>query len=221
MKPTTPEGWKAFHQANEAGMQKAYSSPDGLYKDGGKLFIAGTRGAGDVMDWPKIALGTFKGSKIYKRAEPAFAADKNINVVVGHSAGGSAAFELERNFPDRKITTISYSAPVFSPLDPAQLAEKDQPLRFKVVGDPVAALDENARTVWRAPDFNVGALTNLAGAYSEPTPANLLKVARDTPVDPTFGLHGMAGNYTQTSTPADFLKSAADGLAVGAALGAV
>ena len=170
------------------------------------------------MDWPKIALGTFRNSEIYKRAEPAFKADPRINMVIGHSAGASAAFELERNFPDRKVTTVSYGAPVFSPMSFDQLAGKNQPLRFKVVGDPVAAFDSNARTTWKAPDFNVGALTNLARAYSEPTPANLLQVAQDTPFDPTLGLHRMAGNFSEPSAPADFLKSAVDGLAVGGAL---
>ena len=88
VKPTTQEGWLAFHKMNEEGMAKAYASPDGLYKEGGRLYIAGTRGGQDVMDWPKIAFGTFRNSAIYQRAEPAFKEDPGINMVIGHSAGG-------------------------------------------------------------------------------------------------------------------------------------
>ena len=48
------------------------------------------------MDWPKIPFGTFKDSKIYKNIEPVFKDNPQIDYVVGHSAGGSAALELEK-----------------------------------------------------------------------------------------------------------------------------
>jgi pimeloyl-ACP methyl ester carboxylesterase len=201
-------------------MRKAYAAPDGLFKDGNKLFIAGTRGARDVADWPKIALGTFKGSKIYKRAEPALKADPEITTVIGHSAGGTAALELEKAFPGR-VTSITYGAPVFSPMNPGQLKEADQPLRFKVVGDPVAILDENARVTLQAPKFNVDAFTNLAAAAADPTPANFLKVAREGLPDPTSGLHAMTGNYSQSSSAFDWLKAAKDGIEVAEVVGAL
>ena len=106
---------------NEEGMKKAYDSPNSYYKDGNKLYIAGTKDIGDVMDWSKIPLGTFKDSKIYKNIEPVFENDKDIDYVVGHSAGGSATLELEKNYPDRKITSVTYNAPVFERGDPEKL----------------------------------------------------------------------------------------------------
>ena len=48
------------------------------------------------MDWYKIPLGTFNSSHIYKNIEPVFKNNPNIDTVIGHSAGGSAALELEK-----------------------------------------------------------------------------------------------------------------------------
>ena len=66
-KPTTLNERQTFHKTNEDGMKIAYSKPEGYHIEGNKLLIAGTRDFGDVMDWPKILLGTFKDSKIYKK----------------------------------------------------------------------------------------------------------------------------------------------------------
>ena len=102
-KPTNPNEWKEFHKINEEGMKKAYSNPEGYHIEGNKLFIAGTRDFNDVMDWYKIPVGTFKDSKIYKNIEPIFKNNKDINVIVGHSAGGSAALELEKKYNNYNI----------------------------------------------------------------------------------------------------------------------
>ena len=220
LKPTTPEGWQAFHLRNEDGMRQAYASPDGLHKQGSTLYIAGTRGVSDVMDWWRIPTGTFQGSEIYKRAEPVFKADPNIATVVGHSAGGTAALELEKRFPGRGVTSVTYGAPVFSPMRADQLRQEDRPLRFKVVGDPVAALDENARTTWKAPQFPLEAVEGLARAVADPNPINLLAASRQRP-DPLLGLHRMTDNYSNPSGPMDFAKSAADGVAMGLAAGMI
>jgi len=53
-RPSTDEEFKAFHKMNEDGIKKAYAAPEGYFKDGNKLFIAGTRDMTDVMDWRKI-----------------------------------------------------------------------------------------------------------------------------------------------------------------------
>lgn len=201
-------------------MRQAYASPDGLHKDGDTLYIAGTRGASDVMDWWRIPAGRFKDSAIYKRAEPAFEADPNITTVVGHSAGGSAALELQKRHPERGVTPVTYAAPVFSPLRWDQLAEEDQPLRFRVVGDPVAALDQNARTYWKAPEFPVQAVEGVARAVADPNPINLLAASTHRP-DPMLGLHSMKDTYSSPPGPMDFVKSAAEGVAVGAVAGLI
>ena len=91
--------WRDFHKTNEEGMKKAYEKPEGYHIEGNKLFIAGTRDFGDVMDWYKIPLGRFKDSKIYKNIDPAFKDNPQIDYVVGHSAGGSATLELEKKLP--------------------------------------------------------------------------------------------------------------------------
>ena len=52
---------------------------------------------GDVSDWAKSPLGTFTNSKIYKNVEPFFKENEDIDTIIGHSAGGSATLESERN----------------------------------------------------------------------------------------------------------------------------
>ena len=78
---------------------------------------------------------------------------------MGHSAGGSATLELEKNYPDRKITSITYNAPIFERADPEKcFNENKQPMRFAVSGDPVSMFDMNARTTFKAPQFNLDAI---------------------------------------------------------------
>jgi hypothetical protein len=48
------------HEMNEDGMKQTYESKEGYYKDGNRLYIAGTRDMQDVLDWPKIPLETVK-----------------------------------------------------------------------------------------------------------------------------------------------------------------
>ena len=93
-------------------MKKAYAAPEGYFKDGNKLYIAGTRDMTDVGDWPKIAFGTFKNSKIYKNADEVIKNNPDIDTLVGHSAGGSAALELEQKYPNR-FSFINITCPWF------------------------------------------------------------------------------------------------------------
>jgi triacylglycerol esterase/lipase EstA (alpha/beta hydrolase family) len=221
-KPQTDEEWKAFHKTNEINMQKAYAAPEGYFKDGNKLYIAGTRDTQDVMDWIKIPLGSFRNSKIYKNIEPVFRDDKDINTVIGHSAGGSAALELEKNYPDRKITSITYNAPVFERADPEKLLNKDKkPMRFAVSGDPVSMFDMNAQTTFKAPDFNLEKVQNMTNVMTDPSLGNISKVAQKGMPDPTLGLHSMSGTYSNPSKPMDFVKSGLEGAAVGKAVGII
>ena len=218
MRPSTDAEWREFHRENEEGMRRAYAAESGLHQEGGKLFVAGTRSFQDVADWPRIPLGTFAKSHIYQRAAAALEADPSISVVVGHSAGGSAALELARKYPDRGLVPITYNAPVFERADPNVWASGEHPLRFAISGDPVSAFDMNAATTMKAPDWNLGAVTSAAKAYTVPTPQNVLKTAQSN-FDPLLGLHRMSGSYSEPSGPMDFLKSAAEGAAAGKIVG--
>ena len=235
MRPSTAAEWREFHRENEEGMRRAYAAESGLHQEGGKLFVAGTRSFQDVADWPRIPLGTFAKSHIYQRAAAALEADPSISVVVGHSAGGSAALELARKYPDRGVAPITYNAPVFERADPNVWASGEHPLRFAISGDPVSAFDMNAATTMKAPDWNLGAVKNAVAAYTDPTPQNVLKTAKSflpqrgsapsgrgaslPSFDPLLGLHRMSGSYSEPSGPMDFLKSAAEGAVAGKTIG--
>ena len=224
-RPQTEQEWSDFHKNNEINMVKAYASPEGYYKDNNKLYIAGTRDIQDVLDWVKIPLGTFKNSKIYKNIEPVFKEDSKIDTVIGHSAGGSASLELEKNYPDRNITSITYNAPVFERLNPEKIFNEDKkPMRFAVSGDPVSMLDMNAQTTFKAPNFSLDKVQNAVNTFTNPSFENLINVAKN-PIqsipDPTFGLHSMSGTYSNPSKAIDFVKSGLEGVAVGNSLGII
>ena len=204
-RPRTDEEYRAFHKMNEDGLKLAYATPEGYYKDGNKLYIAGTRDAHDVYDWSKIVAGSFRNSKIYKNAEPIFLNNPNINYVVGHSAGGSAALELEKNYTDRKMTSVTYNAPVLEQTGrPAQ-----PPMRFAIMGDPVSLLDRNAQTTYKAPVLNVGAVRDSYNMYMSPSLSNAFKLAHSAAsFDPLMGLHTIGDSYSRPSTAYDYWRGA-------------
>ncbi len=98
VRPKTDAELSAFHKINEDGINIAYSKPEGYHIQDNKLFIAGARDGGDVFEWGKLPLsklpmGTFNKSKIYKNAEKALIDNPQIDMVVGHSAGGIASYK--------------------------------------------------------------------------------------------------------------------------------
>ena len=132
VRPQNDEDWKQFHKINEEGINKAYEAQSGIHIQDNKLFIAGTRDFTDVMDWAKLPMGTFNKSKIYKNAEKALIDNPNINQVIGHSARGSSALQLEKDYPNKNLASVTYSAPVLSIADVKQVVGKqsDKPMRF-------------------------------------------------------------------------------------------
>ena len=88
-------------------------------------------------------------------------------------------------------------------------------MRFALSGDPVSMFDMNARTTFKAPQFNLDAIKNIANVITDPTIQNINKVIQQPP-DPTFGLHTMNGTYSNPSGLVDFIKSAVSAAALGA-----
>ena len=102
--------------SDQEGLNKAYNTEDGLYEDTNTntLFIAGTRNLKDVSQWGKIPRFKTKESDIYNRAKKYLEDHPNLTNLVGHSYGGSAALQFQKD--DNKYQTRTYGSPVFDPI---------------------------------------------------------------------------------------------------------
>jgi hypothetical protein len=225
VRPTTDEGWKQFHKTNEDGIKHAYESPEGFYKNDNTLFLAGTKDMEDVKDWAKIPFGNFKDSKIYRNADEVLKNDNNIDTVVGHSAGGSAALEFEKNYENRNIHSVTYSAPVFERLDPEKVMNIDKaPLRFTHSGDVVSMFDMNAQTSFKAPEYNLDLLKDATSMFNNPSIENARNIGNSITNTKNFdplSLHTMGNSYSNPSKPMDFVKSAVEGVGIAKATGII
>ena len=126
--------WARNHHSE--GLSRAYASPQGLYRDGNVLYIAGTRSFADVIDDLRIPFNDTIHSQRYRDAVPLM---QGVNVVVGHSLGGAVALSLSQHY---HVHPVTYAAPVFD-LNPFNPQGQD---RYRTLGDPVASLDLAAVT---------------------------------------------------------------------------
>ena len=131
-----------YHKANEIGLQKAYKSKDYLYADNDTMYIAGSQTARDWYDdFTKIPFwGDSRKIKRYEDSVKVLKQNPQVNKLVGHSLGGSASLQLEKDNPG-KFTTTTYNAPVFDPF-----ATKPGN-RFRFTGDLVSSYDGGAITI--------------------------------------------------------------------------
>ena len=67
--------------------------------------------------------------------------NQNVHNLVGHSLGGSASLELQKNYPERDYKTTTYGAPV------ASMTGADN--RYRKYGDSVSTLDWGAQSLLR------------------------------------------------------------------------
>ena len=222
--PKTNDEWYQFHKNNEDNMKKAYSSKEGYYHDNNKLYVAGTRNMVDVGDWYRIPLGTFRNSNIYKNVEPYFKNHPEIDTLIGHSAGSSGIYELERNFPERKVKTIGYNSPVIerggsNPMN--WINDDDKAMRFSSAWDPVSMLDYNSRVTYKTPQINTELVKNIAKSYTNPNIKNVIDTIKSGfSTDPLMGQHSMTGTYSNPSSVSDFIKTGVDAVVAGNTLGA-
>ncbi len=153
----------------------------------------------------------------YKNVEKALIENPQITQMIAHSAGGSAASQLEKDYPNTNLTSVTYSAPVFSIADVKQVVGKqeDKPMRLFHPGDLVSSMDMNAQPIFKAPDYNISGITNVIKLYKEQSPGNINNAidsfSQPENVDP-MGLDTMSG-YSEQSKPMDYVNSAVgDGL---------
>ena len=98
-------------QDYEEGLNRAYSSPDGLYRDGDHLYVAGTRNFGHFLEWYKIPFQQVQNSEIYQNMDNYLKDNPGITTLIGRSYGSSAILEKQKQ--DNRYKTIAYNSPVF------------------------------------------------------------------------------------------------------------
>ena len=146
--------------SDEEGLRRAYASPDNIYVDGDRMYVAGTTPSplGDslastvrntrefIQDWTdnieKLPLNLTKATKRYQQAYRALVKNPQVTTLIGHSLGGAVVNEMGVSEPD-KYKTRSYSAPVFR----WDLPNDENHQRFRTLGDPVAMMDRWANAI--------------------------------------------------------------------------
>ena len=126
------------------GLSKAYDNENGLYQDGNRLYVAGTKNLGHVSEWWKIPFNQVSNSSIYRNMDEYLQQHPEIDTLVGHSYGSSAILHKQKQ--NNKYSTIAYNSPVFDCYIFTKHNTITRTNRYANMFDPVAALDFSART---------------------------------------------------------------------------
>ena len=116
----------------------------------------------DVGEWWKIPAFKTKDSAIYGRARKYLDEHPGITNLVGHSFGGSAALQFQKD--DKKYNTRTYGAPVFDVL-PRNTFYKPQ--RYCNRLDPVCAADLGAEKQDYLTSLNTHSYYNTSKHYGQ------------------------------------------------------
>ena len=136
------------NRSDAVGLRLAYESPDGLYQNGTRLYIAGTGGGGRWLgdlydDITKVPFNKTNETQRYKDAKRKIEEEGNIEQIIGHSLGGAITLHLNKDY-DNKFKTRVYASPTVSLQKPE---DTGQNLRIRGKYDPISVLDQGAITV--------------------------------------------------------------------------
>ena len=136
------------------GLSKAYESPNKIFINNNKMYIAGTSNLQDVWDDLKIPFHLTRYSKRYEDADKVLREHPEVDSLIGHSLGGAVVLELNKN-NNEKFDTTTYGAPVF------QTDDKNKGKRYRHTLDPISMFDQGSNTI----PLNIEDLLN---PYSHP-----------------------------------------------------
>ena len=130
------------------GLRLAYESPDGLYQNGTRLYIAGAGGGGRWLgdlydDITKVPFNRTNETQRFKDAKQKIEEEGNVEQIIGHSLGGAITLHLNKDY-DNKFKTRVYASPTVSFQKPDR---DDDNLRIRGKYDPISILDQGAITV--------------------------------------------------------------------------
>ena len=135
------EAWAESHHVQ--GLKAAYATDAGLVRRRNVLHFARIKSFGDVVDDLHIPFDDVVDTQRYREAALMM---HGVDIVVGHSLGGSVALSLADAYG---VQSVTYGAPVIdlSPVDSSGSR------RHRHVGDPVALKGVAAETTF-ADSFN-------------------------------------------------------------------
>jgi hypothetical protein len=140
--PDIPVAPKNSGLSDEEGLSRAYNSPNAIYIDGNKAYVAGTRSVHEMIyDWPKIATWNTNHIERYGQLTNALNDNPQVDTLIGHSLGASTVAELQRQ-TNNKYFARYYGAPFLNinPFDGPDPRNQT----FRHPGDPVSAFDHKA-----------------------------------------------------------------------------
>ena len=136
------------------GLKLAYENPDGIYRNGSILYIAGTKSAQDTWDDLKLPLYQTRHTKRYKDVDK-FIKDGAIEIdgkkltgitdIISHSLGSAISAQINNDYGNI-FRSRSYGSPFVSNQRPEQTGTN---LRIRKVGDVVSAFDKGSITLNR------------------------------------------------------------------------
>ena len=124
------------------GLDKATAARDKVYVHGNTMYVAGTSNLQDVWDDFKIPFGKTSQAQRYKDADALLAKIPQVSNLVGHSLGGAAVLELQKNHGEKTFKTNTYGAPVASITRPDNADNH----RYRNYGDPNSIFDRGAES---------------------------------------------------------------------------
>ena len=141
-----------FIPTDTYGLKRAYEDPDGIYRDGETLYIAGTKSVSDAIDDLKLPFYQTRNTKRYKDVDK-FIQDYAIDIdgkrnygiknIVSHSLGASVGQQINEDYGNI-FQTRSYGAPFISNQRPE---DTGQNLRIRGSNDVVSMFDRGAITI--------------------------------------------------------------------------
>jgi hypothetical protein len=132
---------------DKQGLDKAYAANEYLHVNGDTLYVAGTQTARDVWDdITKLPFGKMKDAQRYQDADALLAKNPQVTNLVGHSMGGAAVLELQKNHTEKQFKTNTYNAPLVSITRP----DNENNHRYRNLGDPISILDRGAEKSWKS-----------------------------------------------------------------------
>jgi hypothetical protein len=147
--------------SDKDGLDKVYSAGEKLHVQGDTLYVAGTSNVQDAWDTLKIPFGKTAEAQRYKDVDALLAQNPQVSNLVGHSLGGSAVLELQKNHGEKAFKTNTYNAPVNSITRPDNINHH----RYRNFGDIFSVLDRQAET-----SFKLNAAVHYANAYKDKDP---------------------------------------------------